>query len=38
MFQNFRLAMTWLHTWFGLALCFVLMVVFFFGTLVGVRP
>ena len=33
MFQNFRLAMTWLHTWFGLALGFVLMVVFFFGAL-----
>ncbi len=33
MFQNFRLAMAWLHTWFGLALGFVLMVVFFFGAL-----
>lgn len=33
MFQNFRLTMTWLHTWFGLVLGFVLMVVFFFGAL-----
>ena len=33
MFQNFRQAMTWLHTWFGLVLGFVLMVVFFFGSL-----
>jgi len=33
MFQNFRLGMAWLHTWFGLALGFVLMVVFFFGAL-----
>jgi uncharacterized iron-regulated membrane protein len=33
MFNSFRLAMTWLHTWFGLLLGFVLMVVFFFGTL-----
>ena len=33
MFQNFRQAMTWLHTWFGLALGFVLMVCFFFGAL-----
>ncbi len=33
MFQNFRLAMAWLHTWFGLVLGFVLMVVFFFGAL-----
>lgn len=33
MFQNFRLAMAWLHTWFGLALGFVLMAVFFFGAL-----
>jgi uncharacterized iron-regulated membrane protein len=32
-FQNFRLAMAWLHTWFGLVLGFVLMVVFFFGAL-----
>lgn len=33
MFSNFRQAMTWLHTWFGLVLGFVLMVVFFFGSL-----
>jgi len=33
MFANFRLSMTWLHTWFGLVLGFVLMVVFFFGSL-----
>ena len=33
MFQNARQALTWLHTWFGLALGFVLMVVFFFGAL-----
>jgi uncharacterized iron-regulated membrane protein len=33
MFGSFRLAMTWLHTWFGLVLGFVLMVVFFFGSL-----
>lgn len=33
MFANFRLSMAWLHTWFGLALGFVLMVVFFFGAL-----
>jgi len=33
MFQNFRLAMAWLHTWFGLVLGFVLMVAFFFGAL-----
>src|SRR6218665_534734 len=33
MFQNFRLAMAWLHTWFGLVLGFVLMVVFFLGAL-----
>ncbi|KAF1042927.1 PepSY-associated TM helix domain-containing protein [Xylophilus sp.] len=33
MFQNFRLAMAWLHTWFGLVLGFVLMAVFFFGAL-----
>jgi uncharacterized iron-regulated membrane protein len=32
-FQNFRLTMAWLHTWFGLVLGFVLMVVFFFGSL-----
>ncbi|WP_374640829.1 PepSY-associated TM helix domain-containing protein, partial [Hydrogenophaga sp.] len=33
MLQNFRLSMTWLHTWFGLVLGFVLIVVFFFGSL-----
>ena len=33
MFQNLRQAMTWLHTWFGLLLGFVLVVVFFFGSL-----
>ena len=33
MFQNFRQAMAWIHTWFGLVLGFVLMVAFFFGTL-----
>src|SRR5687767_13897977 len=33
MFQSFRLSMTWLHTWFGLVLGFVLVVVFFFGSL-----
>lgn len=33
MFSNFRLSMTWLHTWFGLVLGYVLMIVFFFGTL-----
>src|SRR5688572_2352728 len=33
MFSSFRLAMTWVHTWFGLVLGFVLMVVFFFGSL-----
>lgn len=33
MFSSFRLSMTWLHTWFGLALGYVLMIVFFFGTL-----
>ncbi len=33
MFQNFRLSMAWLHTWFGLVLGFVLMVVFFYGSL-----
>jgi len=33
MFQNLRLSMAWLHTWFGLVLGFVLMVVFFFGAL-----
>ncbi len=33
MLNNFRLCMVWLHTWFGLVLGFVLMVVFFFGAL-----
>ncbi len=33
MFQSFRLAATWVHTWFGLVLGFVLVVVFFFGSL-----
>ena len=33
MFQNFRLSMAWLHTWFGLVLGYVLMVAFFFGAL-----
>ncbi|MCC7483645.1 MAG: PepSY domain-containing protein [Burkholderiales bacterium] len=33
MLQSFRLSMTWLHTWFGLVLGYVLMVAFFFGAL-----
>ncbi len=33
MFSSFRVAMTWVHTWFGLLLGFVLFVVFFFGSL-----
>lgn len=33
MIQSFRLSMTWLHTWFGLVLGYVLMVAFFFGSL-----
>ncbi|MEZ5704885.1 MAG: PepSY-associated TM helix domain-containing protein [Burkholderiaceae bacterium] len=33
MFQNFRQSMSWLHTWFGLVIGFVLIVVFFFGSL-----
>jgi uncharacterized iron-regulated membrane protein len=33
MFINIRQAMTWLHTWMGLVLGFVLMVCFFFGSL-----
>ncbi len=33
MFQSFRQSMTWVHTWFGLVLGFVLIVVFFFGSL-----
>lgn len=32
MFQSFRHAATWVHTWFGLVLGFVLMVCFFFGA------
>lgn len=33
MFSQFRLSMTWVHTWFGLVLGFVLMICFFFGAL-----
>src|SRR5690606_25162550 len=33
MFQGFRQAMAWVHTWFGLVLGFVLMAAFFFGAL-----
>lgn len=33
MLSSLRLVMTWLHTWFGLVLGFVLMVIFFFGSL-----
>jgi uncharacterized iron-regulated membrane protein len=33
MLNNFRLSMTWVHTWFGLVLGFVLMICFFFGAL-----
>jgi uncharacterized iron-regulated membrane protein len=33
MSQNFRQAMAWVHTWFGLVLGFVLMAAFFFGAL-----
>ena len=33
MFQSFRHAATWVHTWFGLMLGFLLVVVFFFGSL-----
>src|SRR3990167_581411 len=33
MFSSFRLSMTWLHTWFGLVLGYVLMIAFFFGAL-----
>jgi uncharacterized iron-regulated membrane protein len=33
MFESFRLWMTWLHTWFGLVLGYVLMAAFFFGAL-----
>ncbi|MFC3117060.1 PepSY-associated TM helix domain-containing protein [Cellvibrio fontiphilus] len=33
MFSQFRLSMTWVHTWFGLVMGFVLMICFFFGAL-----
>ena len=33
MHNNFRLSMTWVHTWFGLVLGYVLMICFFFGAL-----
>ncbi|ARU59485.1 PepSY-associated TM helix [Oleiphilus messinensis] len=33
MFSSFRHTMAWVHTWFGLALGYVLMVCFFFGAL-----
>lgn len=33
MFKTFRLSMTWVHTWLGLVLGFVLMACFFFGSL-----
>jgi uncharacterized iron-regulated membrane protein len=33
MFTSLRLSMTWLHTWFGLVMGYVLMVAFFFGSL-----
>lgn len=33
MLNNFRMSMAWVHTWFGLALGFILMVCFFFGSL-----
>ncbi|HKP64751.1 MAG TPA: PepSY-associated TM helix domain-containing protein [Polyangiales bacterium] len=33
MLESFRLSMAWVHTWFGLILGFVLMSVFFFGSL-----
>lgn len=33
MLQSFRHSMTWLHTWFGLVMGYVLMAVFFFGSL-----
>ncbi|MFG6449395.1 PepSY-associated TM helix domain-containing protein [Roseateles sp. BYS180W] len=33
MSPNFRQSMAWVHTWFGLVVGFVLIVVFFFGTL-----
>ncbi len=33
MLNNFRLSMSWVHTWFGLVLGLVLMICFFFGSL-----
>lgn len=33
MMSSFRLSMTWVHTWFGLTLGYVLMVCFFFGSM-----
>lgn len=33
MLQSFRQSMAWLHTWFGLVLGFILIIVFFFGSL-----
>src|SRR5262245_57561381 len=33
MFGTFRLSMAWLHTWVGLVLGFLLVVIFFFGSL-----
>lgn len=33
MLSSFRLSMTWVHTWFGLVLGYVLMACFFFGAL-----
>jgi uncharacterized iron-regulated membrane protein len=33
MLQSLKVSMSWLHTWFGLVLGYVLMAVFFFGTL-----
>jgi uncharacterized iron-regulated membrane protein len=33
MMSSFRLSMTWVHTWFGLTLGYVLMACFFFGSM-----
>ena len=33
MYNSFRISMTWVHTWFGLVLGYVLMACFFFGSL-----
>lgn len=33
MYNSFRVSMTWVHTWFGLVLGYVLMACFFFGSL-----